>query len=159
MLYAITHGERSSEPNPAHTAEGLKQIASMSHKLVDYNLAVSFVVTGTGKRFIEIHQVLQQLIPNFAAIPFERNKICGGPEARNDKTQNVILPDGTTCPIKDFVAKNYRPPETIWQFLKELPDNTLLCTGRQLIEALGGKSGKSRLFQIDVERKRIKQLL
>ncbi len=147
MLYAVIHGRRDMQPNPRHYPDGLEQIASLA-RTYPFLANISYIVSGTGVRFIEIHEVLIKEIPAIAGVPFERNKLLGGPEARDDSTHEILFPDGQRCPEEEFDRATYVPVDKVWHFLRNLPDNTLLCTGRDFMWRLNTQRVKSFTAQI-----------
>lgn len=152
MIFAITHGKRFSGFNPKHKEAGLKEIEDLVRKC-PFLARAPVIVTGTGIRFVEIGEVLKKVFPELREAPLKRDKICGGPQARDDPAQIGYLTDGSCCSLEEYARATYVSVEDIWLFLETLPDQTIICTGRQLIQALGVQSESAKLFEIDRERR------
>ena len=143
VIYLIAHGDRENGPDPIHTPEGLKQIWSLS--LPD---GIGMVVSGTGKRFLEILGIVLGKLPRAPVVKY--SPFCGGPEGFQGE-DDVILTDGRIINYhKEYIGVSNGPLD-MWQFIASLPDRTLLCAGGALMIGLGLKAinKKGHLFELD----------
>lgn len=154
MIYLITHGERHYGPDPVHTGQGLLQIQSLREHLK--NLKINLIVVGTGRRFCQIYE---QIRPSMNGIPVKRSPLCGSADGL-EKNGCVVLTDGTIVPPKMYVSIIDNPFIDIWGFVNNLPDGTLLCSGGELMIALGFSNinQKGHLYEIDPEKRSCEML-
>jgi len=144
MVYLITHGERTSGPDPVHTPNGLDQIKTLV-PLIPQNIAL--IVAGTGKRFLEILEIVRQKLPK-AEVKY--SPFCGGPEGY-EESDIVVLPGGRRVDYhKEYLGISNGPVD-MWQFVWTLPPNTLLCSGGALMIGLGLKSinQRAQLYELN----------
>jgi len=141
MIYLITHGDRGKGPDPGHTPEGLAQIERLS-----LPEGIQFIVTGTGRRFLEMLRIVQSKLPG---VPVRYSPFCGGPEGWEGENK-IIFPDGTIVDYSDYIGVSNSPLD-MWDFVKALPGRTILCAGGALMSGLGLKeiSEKGRLYELD----------
>lgn len=157
MIYLITHGERESGPDPKHTKEGIDQIKALLPllpllldtilPLPDKHTGIQLIVSGTGKRFLEILEIVSKKLPG---VPVKYSPFCGGPEGFEGNDQ-VVLTDGRTINYHTEYVGLANGPIDMWQFIASLPDEALLCAGGALMIGLGFKdiNQKGHLFEID----------
>ncbi|MEK0369499.1 MAG: hypothetical protein QQN62_07855, partial [Nitrosopumilus sp.] len=71
-----------------------------------------------------------------------------------EANKDVILIDGTTVSLNHYISIGSDCFDA-WRFVSDLPDQTLLCAGGELMIALGLKSinEKGQLFELDPEKK------
>jgi hypothetical protein len=144
MIYLITHGKRNFGPNPGHTEEGLRQMASVIKEAADIP-NIPLIVVGTGLRFIEIYTHLSQHLPN---VPVQFSPFCGSADSMEANGQ-VILTNGLLVGYDNYVSVVKSPAFDAWKFVASFPDNTVLCAGGELMNALGIKSEKGQLYELD----------
>jgi len=141
-IYLITHGDRNNGPDPTHTAEGLAQIEA-----IPIPNGICLIVSGTGKRFLEILEIVRKKLPD---APVKYAPFCGGPEGFQGKDE-VVLTDGRTIGYHaDYIGISNGPLD-MWSFIRSLPDGTLLCAGGALMIGLGLKAinQKGHLYELD----------
>ena len=107
MIYAITHAERESGPNPGHTRNGFVQLAQMA-KRVAWQISpvhrIPLVIVGRGRTFEQVYAVLQREIPPLGRTPVRRIWLYGGPRARDNGTKMVPLGKSGHCADQDFLG-------------------------------------------------------
>lgn len=137
--------------DPGMTPEGLEVIRGLAPFVSGLfpNSAPSFVASGSGLRHIQIAECLS--LPVNLATP-----LLGGPESLVTVLEEFQVPRGDGTSIKGNVTGPDNPkkkkivlasgrmvdygefrtgviPETAMNILRELPDNSLVCTGRPVI--------------------------
>lgn len=140
MIYVITHGERAIGPDPLHTEKGIEKI-----KKLPLPENITQVVIGTGRRFVEIYNAFKDKLNG---VPVKFSPFCGSAVSLGEE-ENIILPDGTVIKRDDYLSLYEVPAFNAWEFIRGLPDNTLLCSGGELLISLGLKSEKGCLFELD----------
>jgi len=133
-IYAVLHGEKECGPDPRLTVEGRQQVRRLMTLIPE---VPEEVISGTGRRHHETCEVLE--FANATSTP-----LIGDPTSLEviDGAKVIIFADGTSAPVKDDrsitdIALVARP------FVAGLKDNTVLCTGRPFLLALGYAEAKS----------------
>ena len=109
---------------------------------------IPLVVVGTGTRFQEIYKL--KLFQGFlAGVSVKYSPFCGSPDGL-EPNGDVIMAGGALVSLSDYINVQSRYFDS-WSFICDLPDNTLLCSGSDLMIALGLKSinEKGQLFKLD----------
>lgn len=148
MSLIITHGLRHSGTNPTHTAKGLEQLWALE---LPYRPA--FVLVGTGARFREMYGVLwsKWLI----GVPMKFSSFCGSADGF-DAPDTIVLADGETCKLEDYMGLANTPGFDAWAFVGSQPADTLFLAGGELVTALGiAKPAKGVIYQVDAEARTI----
>lgn len=142
-VYLITHGERHKGSDPVHTRKGLAQIRALP-----LPKDVSLIVSGTGKRFLEVLGIVRKKLPS---VPVKYSIFCGGPEGFEGNDQVVLTDDRRVDFHEEYVGIS-NGPLNMWEFIQSLPDNALLCAGTGLILGLGLKEiyQGGHLFKLEV---------
>ena len=65
-----------------------------------------------------------------------------------EKDGSIAMASGTV-PYDDYLGLAQISAFVAWKFVEVLPVNTLLCAGGELMEALGIKSEKGHLYELD----------
>jgi hypothetical protein len=145
-VYLITNGNRFFGANPIHTSPGIDQIKSL-----DIPVEITQVGIGTGLRFQEVYNIIRTKIP--AKIPHFFSPFCGSADGFEADGQ-FILVDGTLVAQKNYLNLIQSRAFDAWEFISELANNTLLCSGDELMVALGLKSinQKGHLYVLDPEK-------
>ena len=148
MVYLVTHGKRNFGVNPSHTRDGILQI----EKLV-LPEEVSLVVIGTGWRFKEIYKTMIGRGYLSQDTPVKYSPFCGSADGL-EANRDVILVNGVTVSLDNYISLRSDCFDA-WRFISDLPDRTLLCTGGELMMALGLKSinEQGQLFELDPKKK------
>ena len=148
MVYLITHGKRNFGLDPSHTQEGLDQIAALWDKLPR---GISLIVIGTGKRFYEIYCVLQAKLKG---IPIKFSPFCSSADGLEADGKIITVEKRTVVP-DDYIGLIGSNCFDAWKFVSDLPENTLLCSGGELLIALDQKEiyEKGQLYELDPETK------
>lgn len=151
MRHLITHGDRGFGSNPKHSEMGIDQIKNLT-----LPEKIDLIVIGTGKRFQEIYQFIQDKL---SRIPVKYSPFCGSADGL-EADYRIILVDGTLLKDDEYLGMINVPAFDAWKFIADLPDNTLLCAGGELLIALGGKTinQKGQLYELDCEKKVAKKI-
>lgn len=160
MVYLFTHSYREGGPNPCHTNKGFMMFGSsimMSIvSLIRFHYKKPAVYSGKGKRFREMYDALkEQLWPR--CLP-KYSSIFGGEEAKKSKRKRsaTVLSDGTEIPsgqyldLIEFQGKGF----DAWEILRNLPDGSIILTGRQFCKCLGVKSNICSVYEADPATKK-----
>ena len=145
MIYLVTHGKREGGPNPRMTADGLFQIERL-RELLPKNTPL--VVVGTGKRFLQVYGVLQ---PSLNGAKVEYSPFCGSADGMEPDGKTIPMASGELTEHDSYLGLVRCKAFDAWKFLKDLPNGTLLCSGGELMMALGleGVNEKGQLFELD----------
>lgn len=151
MIYLVTHGKRFNGVNPSLTEEGKAQIERIHEDVLPKIPArPPLVVVGTGKRFLEIYQILS---PALTGIPVKHSPFCGSADSMEADNDTVMLASGEKASHSRYLGMIACAGKAFdaWRFLKDLPDGTLLCAGGELMETLGLAiiSQKGQLYELD----------
>lgn len=165
LIYAITHADRTADPDPVHTEKGRAQLSEVFNRLPKHlhqAANIPLVVVGFGRRFREMYNMLCSTIPGFCEIPVVFTFSCGGEWSRNRARDTVTLGSGGRLPNDDFIGLWSGDWSNVWIWASQLPGNTLLCTGRELIHAFGGTRRnvptEAQVFVINPSEKRVRRL-
>ena len=152
-IVAITHSDKASGANPGLTEKGKLQIGVTAGRIP---AGLNRVIMGTGKRFGDIWTTIKVLMHLMDIVSVRYSPLLGSADS-GTKTEtgfDVILADETVVPIGEYQGIIGTPGIDLWAWLASLEDNTLLCTGREFIGALGVKDAKAgAVYTIDVETK------
>lgn len=153
MVYLVTHGKRNFGVNPSHTFEGIQQIRNLVPPK-----KISLVVIGTGWRFKEIYKTMIDRGYLSQDTPVKYSPFCGSADGL-EANKDIILVDGTTVSLNDYISIGSDCFDA-WRFVSNLPDRTLLCTGGELMTALGLKNirEQGQLFELDPKTKTGKKI-
>ena len=153
MIYLVTHGERIHGPDPGHTLDGKEQIRGLLSLLPD---GVPLFVVGTGRRFMEIHQIVSEDL-RFATVSVDFSPFCGSADSQHS-AEETMLANGTTIRKADYLGLASGWGFNGWDFVQRFPPNTVFCAGGELMMALGHKSEKGQLYELDPQSRNIKNL-
>ena len=139
-VFLVTHGEKETFdhdgrtiPNPGMTMEGQKRVKSLLPELRKILAGdPAGILVGTGKRH---KQVLFAL--GFTDRQPTFSPIFGGPETLievGDEKQ-VVLASGRPIPWKSYRVDWMKP--ALEAALREIPDKSLICSGRPVLVRLG----------------------
>lgn len=147
MIYVITHGDRFVCANPEMTSKGFAQIRSLASFLPQ---KIARIFVGTGKRFQQIYELL------FAtcSVPVVYSCFCGGADALGtgaDGRKTVITGIGIEVGYPDeYIGVSNCDAFDAWKFLVDMPDQSVVCSGRPIMYALGFRESKmGSLYEID----------
>ena len=161
-LLAVTHAEKSPGANPGLTAKGLADIKALSLKLMMVAGEIATVLVGTGRRFSD---VLEALGLNHSEGYVDRKIIytplLGGPDSgvKSESGWDVILAHEKLVKLDCYVGLIGTPGIDLWAWILSLPNGSVLCTGRELIGALGVKGAETgQLYLIDTETKTVSKV-
>jgi hypothetical protein len=143
-IYIITHGEKESGGNPGLTETGKRQIASLP--IPD---GITQVIVGTGRRFLDILAAIEGRIVN---VPVKYSPLCGSADSgeKSESGFKVMLADGIIVEVGDYIGLIGTPGIDLVAWLKSLPDNTLLCTGREFLGGIGySNSAPGHLYRLN----------
>lgn len=131
---AVLHSHKFEGADPAMTPEGIKQIMSLKGLLPENP---SNVICGTGRRHMQICEIL-----NFT---MTRSTLLLGDATSMDMIDGqptIVFADGSHGAYDAYTGIADMAP-AIPDFLKSLPNQAVLCTGRPFAKALGIKNAKS----------------
>jgi len=155
VVIAVLHAEKGEKANPGLTDAGKATIGA-----IQLPAGITSIVSGTGIRFLDTRDAL--LAQLRADIPQRFSPLLGSADsgAQAETGFEVVLADGkTVCPIGGYIGLIGTPGIDMWAFLQSLPAGTLLCTGRELLMALGYKDAKSgKMYCIDIVNKTVVEI-
>lgn len=152
-IFVVTHPFRENGFDPDITENGILQIVHVRADLLPKSCPLPpLVVVGTGTRFWKTYMALKLALES---VPVKRSPFCGSGDS--------MEPDGSIAMSAGNVSRdNYIGlaafPEAAWAFINSLPENTLLCAGGELMEALGFTSQKGQIYAIDRKEHRCVQI-
>lgn len=146
MIYAVTHAEKEKGINPGLTPKGKADIKALAAKLPG---SLKNVIIGTGKRFNDVFKAL-----GLHKMETKKWSSLLGSADSGTKTEtgmDVILADGVLVPIGNYIGIIGTPGINLWAWLKSLPAETLLCTGREFVGALINNAEAGQIYIIDTD--------
>jgi hypothetical protein len=150
-IFAITHAEKKEGVNPGLTDKGMDDLIALIPKLP---CNIRNVIIGTGKRFHDIFRAIAHSEQLCIIWSVKFSPLLGSADSgtETETGMDVYLADGTLVKIGDYIGLIGTPGVDPWKWLNSLQDNTLLCTGREFIGALGVKDAKmATIYVIDVD--------
>lgn len=148
-VYIVTHGNKNPGPNPSMTDDGVEQVRKLRQFLPAYP---AIVVCGTGRRHIDVRHAL-----GFENIENERTvwtPLVGGPESlENISGQDmVMLADGAPpIPLARYLSLSIYGVPVLLSILRDVLDDSVICSGRPAMMALGVKDAKSAaVYRINI---------
>ncbi len=144
MVYLITHGERYFGLDPSLNEKGIEQVSELCQK-VPKN--ISIVVIGTGKRFYQIYCILKTRLMEK---PIKFSPFCGSADGL-EADGKIITVENNTVVQDDYIGLIGNDCFDAWKFISSLPNNALLCSGGELLIALGLKNirEKGQIYELD----------
>jgi hypothetical protein len=153
--YLIVHGEMGNGRDPKHTELGLKKI-----RAIQLPKEIAIVVTGTGRRMLEILEIVKARLPSPIQITY--SPFCGSGDIL--KKNQIILSGGRIINLMDYDGL-YSSPDNLalfnaWNWVKQYPNNTLFLAGRELMTALGLAkiSEEGCLYELSAPKKAAKKI-
>ena len=143
-IFIITHPETEpGQPNPPLSQKGRKEILGLKRAIL--LIKPGKVFSGLGRRHIETADALGLTINGFSYFLGSTVKV-------DDRDSDFIfLAHGQR--VKRKMLDRTGLTEGLIAFLKTLPPNTILCTGRPVIRYLGLKKARSgALYRLENER-------
>lgn len=134
-IFAATHGERGSGPNPAMTDAGYRAVSALARYLPE---APGRVHVGVGQRHYNVAHAL-----NLHKHPAIHYSDLWGSAASVDLIaatgkKTVFLPDGRQVPYERYGGWVSMMPAIQAELRsQDVGDRDVICTGRDLIAALG----------------------
>jgi hypothetical protein len=136
-IYLITHGEKTKDinsPNPDMTTEGLEQILALKPEIDKHLLdGPSQVYAGMGKRQCKIFEALGVPLEQVIFSPIFG---LGCSLMKIDGQKKLLLPHGLLIDFNQAVTGQH-VGEAINNQIPELPDNSLICGGTQILLWMG----------------------
>ncbi|OGY94673.1 MAG: hypothetical protein A2406_02515 [Candidatus Komeilibacteria bacterium RIFOXYC1_FULL_37_11] len=133
-IYAVLHGDKHEGADPTMTPSGVNQIESLKDLLPDNPSAI---ICGTGRRHRHVAATL--------GLEMTRSTLLLGDATSMDTIDGnptIIFADGTACWYEQYTGIQDMAP-AIHNFLRSLPDQAVLCTGRPFAKSLGIEVAKS----------------
>lgn len=143
-IFIVTHGAKKSGPNPPLSPAGKAQVSSLP-----IPTGITSVIVGTGQRFADTYRAIKDKVGD---IPVKYSPLCGSADSgeKGESGFQVTLVDSTVVEPEDYIGLVGTAGVDLLIWLKSLPDNTLLCAGREFLSGIGHKTGESgRLYQYD----------
>lgn len=134
QFFAVLHGDKRDGADPEMTLSGVKQIKSLK-ALIPEN--PSAVVCGTGRRHWHVAATL--------GLKMTRSTLLLGDATSMDTIDDkptIVFADGRLGEYDSYTGIQDMAP-AIPNFLRSLPDQTVLCTGRPFAKSLGIDAAKS----------------
>ncbi len=148
IVFLITHGAKTLEPNPGLTQEGIEEITQLRSRLPS---CITDVVCGTGRRHLETAKTL-------GLTPTRYSSIVGVAESKIRGKGVVLLADGTQIPYKLYTSIKDRE-EAFFKLVESLPDNSVVITSRVMPRLLGFSYGKqSAIYHYDTQTGEIEEV-
>lgn len=127
-IYIITHGLCEDGANPKMSQKGIAQMLSLKDKLPS---SPAKIICGTGQRHIQTAKILRLVIEQYTDLVGTPDRVI----KKSDK-KIIMLADGAVIDYEKHTSlKDMQPVAR--PFIGSLPDNTLICAGRQLPVMLG----------------------
>jgi len=133
-IYAVLHGDKEFGPDPEMTPKGKAQIAELLHLLPQNP---SNVIVGTGRRHHGVCKALGLKMTH-------SSPIIGDPTSLDviNGEKMLVFADGYRCPLSMDRSISDLSLAAM-PFILMLEDNTVLCTGRPFLKALGWEEAQS----------------
>lgn len=130
-MYLITTGKCWPGYNSSMTQEGTNRIVQIRTDLLPKIPKPRLVCVGTGKRFVHTYRAIACSLERVRVV---RSPICGS-ESGQTLNGAVAVEDGVV-PVGDYMSLIGTPGFDAWRFISGLPENTLFCSGKELMRAL-----------------------
>ena len=153
IIYLITHGWYNTGANPRMTDMGVKQVEAAK-----LPVRISMLVCGTGARHVQtLEAVIGRLSPDIQVPPIKFWPLCGSADVPNmERSAMVLAGGGDLIQMSDYLAYEFIRP---WELLANLPANTLLIGGEELLLGIGANRSyikKAGLYELDVTAANVK---
>jgi len=149
-IYAVTHGEKGSGPNPGMTEKGKKDVAKLKPYLPENP---SDIICGTGQRHLDVAEALNLTPTNWTAV-------VGGPESLQKMINEylIILANGKPLYQETYTTLADTAPSTLSKIVNA-PDKTIVCAGRPCMIMLGVADAKgAAVYKITVAEGKIQKI-
>jgi hypothetical protein len=141
-VYIVTHGDKRNGADPHMTVEGYRQVAGLRKLLPDSPTAV---ICGTGARHIEVAHALGLAITQYTPL-------VGTPDSGEKVGDDFMirLACGVNADLRMYVDRYLYA--AMPGFLAVIPDTSVVCAGRQVIQFLGAQDARSgRVYMVTVD--------
>ena len=118
--------------NRCMTEEGLEQVRATRDNVLRSIPRPPLIVVGNSLLYRGIYRVIASF---FNGVPVKRSPFLGSADGL-EKDGHIAVEDGK-IPAGDYIGLRGTRGFDAWEFLKGLPENTLLCGGEELMLALG----------------------
>lgn len=132
-VYVLTHGQSSDGYNPCMTPEGVTQIVEIGLYSISKISKPSLILVGVGVRFFQTMEVIEGS-GIMIDVPIKHSPFLGTADGFG-KNKDVALQFGNIT-SDEYMGLVNTPGFCAWSFVNNLPDKTLLLTGRELLIAL-----------------------
>jgi len=149
-VYLITHGMTDDQPDPGMTSDGHNAICAIRKRLHEFmKLSDTQIVCGVGYRQVQVLMDICGGIPDSVMFC----EVWGGAPTlmKTSGPKRILLGDGTEIAFSNYDMKPMAV--AIKAALVELPENSLICSGRPVLVRLGLKSEEcqsSALYRLRV---------
>lgn len=184
MIIIVHHGKRQDGPNPSLEEEGLRHMhtiknwlaASIARRVVqtidagtplpDEEQGVSFIISGTGKRFMETAKKMELAFPKARLL---YSPWLGGAESISDspnRQSQVVTAHGKKFPRSNYMAPSDSATDraAAWPKMMEIenmaPGYKILCSGRSLLNLLDSAipTSSGSVYELDLQAKQVKRI-
>jgi len=150
-IYLITHGTKFGGHNQDMTPDGLKQIISIREQLLPKMPWIPVIFVGIGARH---KQTFHVLIPTMPHTQIRHSPFCGTADEIEDCEDAVDTNCGKVR-TSEYLGLVNTPGFNPWEFASSLPQDALLCAGKELMTALGLSNifSDGQLYELDANTK------
>ena len=146
-VYFVTHGNKNPGPNPSMTDDGVEQVRKLRPQIP---ARPALVVCGTGRRHLDVRHAL-----GLENAPTMWTPLVGGPESLEiiSGQRMVMLANGEPpIPRARYMDLSFYGESALLIILNEVPDGTVICSGRPAVDTLTVKHAKSAaVYQVTFE--------
>ena len=135
IIYLVTHGEKTNDPNPGMTDKGKEQVRRLLPKIQKLMPeGPAEIHCGTGKRQKEVVECL-----GFSFADAEISDVWGGPSTltKTSGEKAILLADGTLVQWGNYKTSEHIGGDVIQTAIRNLPHNSVICSGRPVLVRLG----------------------
>ena len=171
MSYLLTHGSRNIKLNPFHDEQGWQQLnfySGMLKKLIGSK--ISLIITGSGKRFREMHREIALYGGAFLGVPIISTDLLGTItstiDSDNPGETTILIEDDYVLSIDNFIPLwELVYPDEMWRIIKRLEKwepagDKLFFTGRPVMRALGYNVSRTAcLYELNSKKKEIEPIM
>ena len=152
FIYLVTHGAKEERPNPGMTEEGKEQVRRLLPKLLEIlPNGPTEIHYGTGKRQREVVKCLD-FSPNDAFV----SDVWGSPASliKIKGKKFIVLADGSMVAWEKYKTGAHIGGPVIKAAIENLPNNSIICSGRPVLVRLGilpEKCQSGAIYKITVD--------
>lgn len=141
--YIVTHGDTHDGVNPRMTLRAAKHIL----RLIPLIIKPPLVVIGMNTRCMETYKALA---PKLIGISVKHSPFLGTADSQ-EQDGSIAIAIGNIPKVR-YIDREH-PCFHAWEFVADLPKNTLLISDTEMMNALGLKSEKCQLYKLNTDTK------